>query len=146
MCCPTQHVVQTYALQGHELVQTSREVIGAGSGETGLTGVVWQWVGFVDPLTKFTIDDPGQYTVEFLADGAVAVKADCNNGKGRYTTEGSSITIEILATTRAICPPDSKSDEFITNLNQAAIYFFEGDNLFLDLPMDSGTLQLAPAP
>lgn len=27
MCCPTQHVVQTYELQGEELVQTSSRVV-----------------------------------------------------------------------------------------------------------------------
>lgn len=146
MCCPSQQVVQTYALQGDQLEQTSSEVIGTAAGETGLTGIVWQWTQLVDPLTKITVDDPSRYTVEFLADGTVAVKADCNNGRGSYTTEGSSISIEVLAMTRAQCPPDSKSDEFIANLNRAAIHFFEGENLYLDLPMDSGTLEFVPAP
>jgi para-nitrobenzyl esterase len=146
MCCPTQQVVQTYTLQGEELVQTSSETAGSGSAEEqSLVGPVWHWLQFVDPLSKTTVDDPSQYTVEFKPDGKVQVKADCNSGNGTYTAEGSSISIEVLAMTRAMCPPESLSDQFVQNLNEAAIYFFEGEDLFLDLPADSGTMRFAPA-
>ena len=146
MCCPTQQVVQTYALQGEELVQTSSETAGSGfAGEQSLVGPVWHWLQFVDPLSKTMVDDPSQYTVEFKPDGEVQVKADCNSGNGTYTTEGSSISIEVLAMTRAMCPPESLSDQFVQYLNEAAIYFFEGEELFLDLPADSGTMRFAPA-
>jgi heat shock protein HslJ/predicted small secreted protein len=146
MCCPAQHVVQTYALQGDQLVQTSSQVVDGGSGERQeLTGVVWQWVQFADPSGQITIDDPSQYTVEFKPDGKVHVKADCNMGNGTYTTEGKSISIEIMAVTMAICPPGSLSDQFLQNLNAASLYFSEGDNLMIDLQADSGTMTFAPA-
>ena len=32
MCCPTQQVVQTYALEGDQLVQTSNRVLGSTGG------------------------------------------------------------------------------------------------------------------
>ena len=42
------------------------------------------------------------------------------------------------------CPPDSLGDEFLKFLAVAAIYFFEDDSLYMDLRMDSGTMQFAP--
>ncbi len=148
MCCPTQQMVQTYALEGDQLVETS----GTGaSAEPALTGVVWQWIAFSDPLSKLTVDDPTQYTVEFRNDGSVSAKADCNQGNGSYTSENAgkgssgSIDIEIMAMTRAMCPPESLSDKFVQYLNEAVIYFFDGENLYLDLPADSGTMSFVPA-
>ena len=107
--------------------------------------VVWQWVQFSDPSGPITIDDPSQYTAEFMADGKVHVKADCNMGNGTYTTEGNSISIEIMAVTRAMCPPGSLSDQFLQNLNAASLYRLEGDNLMIDLQADSGTMEFAQA-
>jgi hypothetical protein len=44
-----------------------------------------------------------------------------------------------------MCPPESRSDEFIKDLGAAAIYFFGDSNLFLDLKADGGTMEFAPA-
>jgi heat shock protein HslJ len=147
ICCPTQQVVQTYELQADELVQTSSEVVGSadGGGEEGadLTGIVWKWEQLTTPVDTITVDDPEKYTVEFQPDGQVSVQADCNAGSGTYTLHRSSISIEIMAMTMAACPPDSLSDEFVKNLNAAAITFREGENMFIDLEFDSGTMRFA---
>jgi heat shock protein HslJ len=145
MCCPTRQVVQAYTLQGDQLVPAE----GAGGG-AGLTGGPWKWVEFSDPAEgSQTIDNPEQYTVEFLTDGQVKIKADCNHASGTYTTEGSantpsgSISIVLGPMTLAHCGPDSLSDQFIAALGAAAVYRAEGGQLILDLPMDSGTLLLS---
>lgn len=146
-CCPTQHVVETYELQGDELVQTSSEVVGStkpGGEGADIIGIVWKWEQLTTPVGVTTVDDPDKYIVEFQPDGNVAVLADCNSGSGTYTIDGGSISIEIGAMTMAACPPGSLSDEFVKNLNAAAIYFTEGDNLFIDLKFDSGTMRFAP--
>lgn len=144
-CCPTQRVVQTYELQGGELVQISSEVVDSpDSSALDITGKVWKWEQLTTPVDSTTVDVPDNYTVEFMPDGQVAVKADCNNGAGTYTIDGSTISIEIKALTMAMCPPGSLSDEFVKNLNSAAIYFMEGDNLFIDLIYDSGTMKFVP--
>ncbi len=147
LCCPKQQVVQTYELQAGELAQTSSEVVGSadGSGEDGadLTGIVWKWEQLTTPVDTITVDNPDKYTVEFQPDGQVSVQADCNAGSGTYTLHRSSISIEIVAMTVAACPPDSLSDEFVKNLNAAAITFREGENLFIDLEFDSGTMRFA---
>jgi uncharacterized lipoprotein YbaY len=46
--------------------------------------------------------------------------------------------------TLVACPPGSLGDQFVANLNAAAIYFFEGDNLLIDLMADSGAMRFSP--
>jgi heat shock protein HslJ len=112
-----------------------------------LIGKVWKWFEFLSPDgERIFVNNPEQYTVEFLGDGSVRVNADCNSANGSYTASRGSINIEILTMTRAACPPGSYGDQFVNLLNTAAIYFFSGDTLLMDLPMDSGTMQLAVQP
>lgn len=114
--------------------------------DPALVGVSWKWFRFSDPLADTVVPDPDQYVVNFNSDGTINVKADCNNANGTYTASNGNISIELRAMTRAMCPPASLSDDFISRLNEAVIYSFDGDVLLLDLPMDSGTLQLAEEP
>jgi heat shock protein HslJ len=106
----------------------------------------WQWASFTSPVEQMTVDDPTRYTVSFMEDGTVAVKADCNQVSGAYAADGSRIAIELGPMTMAACPPDSLGDEFLKYLAVAAIYFFQDDSLYMDLRMDSGTMQFVPAP
>ncbi len=109
-----------------------------------LSGTSWQWLAMVTPVESVTVDDPGSYTLEFLADNTVAIQADCNSGSGTYEADGSSLSISITATTLALCPEGSLSDLFIRNLNAAAIQFTQDGNLFIDLFADAGTMEFAP--
>jgi uncharacterized lipoprotein YbaY len=114
---------------------------------TTLTGVVWNWTEFSDPVQgTVAIEDPSLYTVEFMEDGTVDIKADCNNGSGSFVAdEDGAIDITVGAVTLALCEEDSLSDQFIQYLDAAVIYFFEEGDLFMDLPVDSGTLRFAAA-
>jgi heat shock protein HslJ len=67
-------------------------------------------------------------------------------GNGTYTANSGSISIQITQTTLAACGSGSMGDQFVDRLNQVAVYSFEGDALLLDMPFDSGTLQLAENP
>ena len=105
----------------------------------------WQWVAFTDPVNGTQdVANPASYTVQFQSSGIARIQADCNRGAGSYTIDGSSISIEIGALTRAQCPPDSRSEEFIRYLDGAAVWFMDGENLFIDLFADSGTMKFAP--
>ena len=109
---------------------------------SGIVGEVWQWVGTQTPTEETVVDDPGKYTIEFLPDGKVNVQADCNMAGGTYAIgDASHIKITITTTTLAACPPGSLGDQFIKELNEAVIYFFEGDNLLIDRIYDSGTMR-----
>ena len=107
-----------------------------------LIGFLWMWLEFLENNdTRTAPDNPGDYTLEFFPDGNVHLKADCNNASGTYTVNGSQLDIEIMITTLAACPPESLSDEYIQLINDAVIYFREGDSLYLDIMMDVGTMK-----
>lgn len=108
-----------------------------------ITGTVWQWTEFQDTAEKndITVDDPAQYTLTLLADGTVAVQADCNRAAGTYTLDGSSLTIELGPMTLAACPPESLSDVYLTRLPEVVTYVFDDQgHLVLNLVADAGNM------
>lgn len=110
--------------------------------ESNLTGGIWQLQQIRynnDELIE--IDNPANYTIEFLPDGQVQIKADCNNARGSYTQKNSSISIQIGPSTRAMCPPESQSDRYLQELQSAVIFFFQDGNLYFDLKFDTGTMK-----
>jgi len=104
----------------------------------------WQWVGFTNPVDKFTVDNPQSYQVTFNADKTLSIRADCNTALGSYTSDGSSLKIELGPMTLAACPPGSRSNDFVQYLSSAAILFFKDGHLYIDLFADSGTLEFKP--
>lgn len=109
---------------------------------SGLVGYAWMWLEFLENNDTRTMpDDPENFTIQFHPDGQVNLRADCNQAIGTYVLDGNRIDIEILITTLAACPPDSLEDEYIRLLNDAVIYFREGDFLYLDIKFDTGTMK-----
>jgi hypothetical protein len=91
LCCPTQRVIKTHALEGDQLVQTgSRTIASSSDGGLEIVGTVWQWTKFLEANdNEILVDDPENYTIEFMPDGAVQIKADCNSVGGSYAVNGS---------------------------------------------------------
>jgi heat shock protein HslJ len=133
---------------GGTMVFAPSEVVMADDGEGAMPGSLsanpWQWVSFVSPVEEVQIADPANYVVTFNQDGTLEIKADCNNAGGSYTTDGSSLKIEVGPMTMAACPPESRGDDFVKYLGFAAIYFFEGSDLYIDLMADGGTMRFTP--
>jgi heat shock protein HslJ len=90
------------------------------------------------------VTDPTRYSILFDADGTATIQADCNSVHATYTTDGSSISIVPGPSTMAACPDDSQADQFLAELSSAVIYFVQNNNLYLDLPVDSGTMRFVP--
>ena len=111
---------------------------------TALTGTTWMWTGMTTPVQHTDIVVPQNYTLRFQDDGAVNIKADCNNASGSYKVEDESIQIEIGPMTRAVCPPGSYSDDFNKYLGSAANYFFKDGVLYIDLAADGGRMTFTP--
>ncbi len=111
-----------------------------------LVGSVWQWVQFGSGAEAFDVT-ASDYTVTFTEDGSLHVRADCNVGSGSYTVEGSTLTVGNIATTRALCPPESLSQDFLQYLSQVAVFSFTEDGeLLLEASADSGTLTFVAQP
>jgi heat shock protein HslJ len=113
-----------------------------------LTAVIWQWREFRGGDDSVIAPaDPTRYTVAFLADGKLAVGADCNRAMGTYTVDGPSLTLNAAAMTRALCPPESLSDRFVEDLSHVRSHVFREGNLYLSLMADAGIMEfVATAP
>jgi heat shock protein HslJ len=120
-------------------------VVAAPPVEPTLTNVPWEWVSTTDPAQgTVAVNEPSRYVILFDDDGSAAIRADCNNVGASYTTDGSSISIVTGPSTMAACPPDSLDSQFLTQLTNAAIYFIEVGNLYLDQTADGGTMRFVP--
>ena len=108
----------------------------------GVVDLTWEWVNLTTPVEQVNVDAPERYTIRFESTGRVAVRADCNSGATSYAVSASrQIVLKPIALTRMMCPPGSLSDRFVKELSQGSIYFLKDGELFLELPVDSGTLR-----
>ena len=101
----------------------------------------WQWESTTTPQEKITVPDPERYTLIFSEDGKAMIKFDCNNGRGNFTITGNQLSFSPLISTRMACPEDSLDAPFMKDLQRVASFFIKDNNLFLELPFDSGTMK-----
>ena len=112
-----------------------------------VVGVTWQWVSFITPKEQIDVDDPARYTLELLADGSVALQIDCNRGMSQYTLDADNrISFGTIGATMMMCPDDQLGHRFTTELERVGSWFQQDGDLFLELPMDSGTFRFQSAP
>ena len=105
--------------------------------------MVWQLDQILYNDGKQLQDTTGDYTVEFMDDGQLSIRADCNQALGTFTETGSSLSIELGPTTLAACPPESIAQDYLQALQNASGYFFENGDLFIDLQLDTGTMRFS---
>jgi heat shock protein HslJ len=114
--------------------------------------VTWQWVSTTTPVEETLVENPANYTITFNANGSASIRADCNNVAASYTAEDGSMSITLGPSTLAACADDSLDQRFLGGLEAAALYFFQGGDLYMDLMADGGTMRFsagsaaAPAP
>jgi len=110
-----------------------------------LSAQPWQWVSYTGPVDTFDVKSPADYTVAFNTDGTASIVADCNRASGSYEAADGSLQVKIGPATVALCPGDSRGDQFVKYLGSAARYFFKDGKLYIDLLADGGTMRFAPA-
>ena len=107
---------------------------------------VWQLHRFEYMSGKtVNVDQPDRYTLEFLSDGKVRVKADCNSGTGTYTVSGDRLAIENVGLTKMACAAGSPSDQFVQGLSNAISYVLDGAELTISMRYDAGEMVLGKA-
>lgn len=106
---------------------------------------LWQRSEYANDTTVVS-QDPSKYTLELLADGRFNIQADCNRGSGSYTVSGPQITLQPGPMTLVGCPPGSQDAIFLRDLRQVATYVMDGDNLVLNMRIDSGNMIFSPQP
>ncbi|MCA9878064.1 MAG: META domain-containing protein [Thermomicrobiales bacterium] len=107
--------------------------------ETAIPPIVWSMTEFpaVGPITE-----PGRYTVQFLEDGQISAKADCNWVAGVWTAADGVLDVTITRTTLAACPPDSLEQPFVQALHDATSYAIDGFALTISGP--TGDMRFMP--
>ena len=109
-----------------------------------ITNITWQWVELIEnnPAGQSVVADPENYTLTFLDDGSVSIKADCNTGNGRYTVDGNKLEFNpIMALTMALCPPGSLHDQFLRLLGQVDTFGSLDGRLVLVLKDGAGEMR-----
>jgi heat shock protein HslJ len=126
-CCPTQRVVQKYALQGDQLMQTSSQVLGKvkTAAAVPLEGTLWKLDGYLNSQGEWVSVLPGtEVTAKFDA-GQVGGSAGCNRYFGPYERSGNSLTSGVIGVTEMYCAPEALMDQegaYLAALGSAASY------------------------
>jgi heat shock protein HslJ len=118
-----------------------------GSDDPQLTGTTWELQQIqLNDGQVFTADPPQNYTAEFTEGGEVFLQADCNRVSGSFTTEEDRLlSVTLGPSTFAACPPGSISDEYQRFMGSANSFFFQDDELIIELKFDSGSMVFSPA-
>jgi para-nitrobenzyl esterase len=124
----------------------SRDLSPSGSGGPSLEGTSWQLVRFQGgDDTVLTPDDRSKYTLAFGADGMVAVRLDCNRGRGPWRSPGAGqLELGALAVTRAFCGQASLHDHILKQWGNIRSYVVKDGHLFLALMADGGIYEFEP--
>ncbi|MBI1258365.1 MAG: META domain-containing protein [Chloroflexi bacterium] len=72
-----------------------------------------------------TVSQPttGTYTVVLADQGEMTIIADCNTVKGSYTAgDADAFSIQLGASTRVACAPDSLSDALLATLDKVSVF------------------------
>jgi heat shock protein HslJ len=88
----------------------------------------------------FVPAEPDRFTVEFAADGQIAVVADCNQCGGRYTVEDGTLTVTDLACTLVACATP-EGEQFAALIDGTSSLESEGSS-GLEIESPEGTLAL----
>jgi heat shock protein HslJ len=115
-----------------------------------VTGVVspvgdWHWESLISSAEKVAVNQPERYMLQLHAGGKAQVLADCNRGQASYSLDGRRFNIRITGVTRAACPAGSLSGRYLKALETAVGQRVRGENLFLDLPADGGSMKFVRA-
>jgi heat shock protein HslJ len=118
-----------------------------------LEGTSWRLVEMrsMDDAQGITrADDPDRYTITFGTDRAASIKLDCNRGRGLYETASTGeqqgfLQFGNIASTRAMCPPDSLGDKLAQQLGFVRSYVLRDGRLNMSLMADGGILVWEPA-
>ena len=113
-------------------------------GATNATGS-WRWTGLISSADQIAIDQPERYTLDLQGGGTALVRADCNRGQASYKLDGHTIAIKVSGMTKVACPSGSKSERYLKAIEAAVGQRIRGDNLFLDLPGEGGTMKFVRA-
>ena len=107
-----------------------------------LRGISWQWRDLVDsgPSGQSDVLDPQNYSMVFLNDGELAIKADCNNVRGSYLLDAGQLRIILGPSTMAFCGDDSLDIQFLNLLSKTTSGIIREDGRLKLFTADGSTM------
>lgn len=94
--------------------------------------IVWQAIAITDAADATTeITDPERYTAQFLPDGSLLIRSDCNGGRPSYEVVDGKLVVHPGVSTLALCPPGSHDQAFVAALHGAGAFSFDDNGLLL---------------
>lgn len=110
-----------------------------------VVGKLWGWEGTTTPVEQFTSPDPKRFSIRLMAGGKAQVTLDCNRGGGSYQIQSGKLSFSPLFSTKMACPIQDKplDHHFGKQLQQVASYFIENGMLYLEMPIDGGTMKFS---
>jgi heat shock protein HslJ len=110
--------------------------------EAQIVNIVWQWSDLVEtlPASQSVVPDPQNYTITFMEDGTIGIKADCNVVGGHYTLDEASLSIQLGPSTMAFCGEESLDQQYLALLGQVNTAEMADGRLFLQLVGDAGRM------
>lgn len=106
----------------------------------------WQWISTVTPVETITVPAPERYTIILSDTGKLKAQFDCNSGGGNFEIAPGKLSFGPLLATKMACPEDSLDYRFAQDLQRVKIFFLQDGDLYLELPMDSGSMRFRAAP
>lgn len=121
-------------------------IAGCQSGSS-LAGPTWQWKADqqVNAAGQSVTVDPARYTIRFLTDGTLDVRADCNSLTGTYSI-GIPLDLKVAVSTSNVsaCGDASAGQVFLDQLARVETYSTDGGELKLFYADDLGGMRFAP--
>lgn len=153
--CPPGSYSETYAslllsAESYRFDETGNLILRGPEGalrlRPALSGVTWQWQGIADNDGVLFVApyEPERYTLEFLADGAVAIRADCNRARARVRTDGIAMALRMGGVTRMACQSDSLGGLYLFGLRSVEHWYLFNGTLTLTLPDRAGMMIFSP--
>ena len=129
----TASVLPTYSARAQD--------IPPGAPAPAIPPIPWQLTAF--PGVDAGIE-PGRYTVHFLPDETVNIRADCNWVAGFWSGANGALDVTVTMTTVAECPVGSLEEPFVQGLDAATSYAF-ADGMTLIITGPAGEMRFTPA-
>ena len=112
-----------------------------------LAGTSWKLVRIMS--MDDSVHEPGDragYSLSFGVDGMVALLADCNRGRGRWSSESAGqLQFGPIVATRAECGPGSLSARYLAEFEWVRSYVLRNERLFLATMADGSIIEFEPA-
>ena len=128
-----------------EIANTVTRELSQSMNPRAVLNITWYWESTISPVEKIMVSEPEHYAFILKDDGKVNAKFDCNRGGGNYQISEGKLSFGPLISTRMACPQDSLNMIFMRDLQRVNSFYMQDGSLFLELPLDGGTMKFKTA-